>query len=190
MRRIFIINIATYRAVIDIQSGLPSRLERSLYEEPFILEDAIGRIAPVHMQFISSWEMFDSVLELRFRDIQGYKKVQNKEYVFQENSTRREIDRSRPWVASFLPGQNMVMSMLFEGSGSSTSSCPSCQTISKKPQDADAKWLVATTLDSTYLTQTLLVPGVVCGIGESLSSRMLTLHFSLVPLNGKQEMLL
>ena len=67
MRKIFVVNRATYKAVMDIQTCLPSHLERTLYQEPFILEDAIGRIAPVHMQFINSWEAFDSVLELRFR---------------------------------------------------------------------------------------------------------------------------
>ena len=66
MRKIFVMNIATYKAILDIRGCLPSHLERSLYQEPFILEDAIGRIAPVHMQFINSWEAFDSVLELRF----------------------------------------------------------------------------------------------------------------------------
>ncbi len=67
MRKIFVMNIATYKAIMDIRRCLPSHLERSLYQEPFILEDAIGRIAPVHMQFISSWQAFDSVLELRFQ---------------------------------------------------------------------------------------------------------------------------
>ncbi|MCJ1377618.1 hypothetical protein MMC17_000713 [Xylographa soralifera] len=54
MKSIFSVNVATYKAVVAIQEGLPSRLERMLYQEPFILEDAIGRVAPVHMQFISS----------------------------------------------------------------------------------------------------------------------------------------
>lgn len=163
MRRIFIMNIATYRAVIDIQSGLPSQLERSLYQEPFILEDAIGRVAPVHMQFVSSWEAFDSVLDLRFRDMQGHKKVQNKEYVLQENATRREIDRSRPWAASFLPGQKVVMSILFDDSGISTSLCPRCQSTSEKPQDTDIKWSVAPKRPAThsYLTN---VSSAGCGM--------------------------
>ena len=66
MRKIFVVNMATYKAIMDIRSCLPSHLERTLYQKPFILEDAIGRIAPVHMQFVNSWEAFDSVLELRF----------------------------------------------------------------------------------------------------------------------------
>ncbi|KAK3339846.1 hypothetical protein B0T25DRAFT_574730 [Lasiosphaeria hispida] len=42
------------KALREIQSGLPSTLERNLIQEPFILEDAIGRIAPVPLQFIDS----------------------------------------------------------------------------------------------------------------------------------------
>ena len=190
MRKIFFINVATYKAIMDLRRCLPGHLERSLYQEPFILEDAIGRIAPVHMQFISSWEAFDSVLELRFQsmsypqiqslpprivhkkeryiirpscsqnvshdsiitcirgltsmypDLQGYKMVQEKEYVIQESATRREIGRSSPWEASFLPGQRVIMSMLFNDSTSSTSSCPSCQTSTNEPQNCEIHWSV------------------------------------------------
>ena len=137
MRKIYFVHISTYNAVVDIRGRLPSQLERVLYQEPFILEDGIGRIAPVHMQFICSWEAFDSVLELRFRNMQGYTMVQNKEYVIQESSTRREIDRSFPWEASFLPGQKVVMSMLFNDTTSSTTSCPRCQFSSEKPHNSD-----------------------------------------------------
>src|SRR5438046_786758 len=78
MWKIITINFATYKAVIAIQAGLPTRLERSLIQEPFILEDTIGRIAPVHLQFIDSWDAFDAVLELRFRDVHGFAKVRKK----------------------------------------------------------------------------------------------------------------
>ncbi|CAD6575091.1 MAG: hypothetical protein ASARMPRED_007053 [Alectoria sarmentosa] len=138
MRKIFAMNVATYNAIMDMRGQLPSHLERSLFQEPFILEDGIGRIAPVHMQFITSWEAFDSVLEMRFRGMQGHQMVQNKEYVIQENATRREIGRSHPWEASFLPGPKVVMSMLFKDFPSSTSSCPKCHLSSDQPQNFDA----------------------------------------------------
>ena len=67
------------------------------------------------MQFITFWEAFGSVLEMRFQDIQGYQKVQNKEYVFQENVTMRELDQSCPWEASFLPGQKNNYEHDFQG---------------------------------------------------------------------------
>lgn len=94
-QRIFTMNVATYNALLAIKSGFPSHLERSLIQEPFILEDAIGRISPVHLQFISSWEAFDAVLELRFRLVQGYTKVKNGEYVLQEHATRGKLFLTR-----------------------------------------------------------------------------------------------
>ncbi|KAF4636663.1 hypothetical protein G7Y89_g1430 [Cudoniella acicularis] len=144
MERIFVINVATYKAVIAQASGFPSALERTLVQEPFLLEDAIGRISPVHMQFISSWEAFDAVLELRFHKLQGHKKVINKEYVIQEHATRREIRRDLPWEVSFLPGQRVDMSLIFEkqekgstNNKSTQTTCPRCHTASTACQDSD-----------------------------------------------------
>lgn len=147
MEKIFSMNVATYKAVIAIQSGgFPSALERTLVQEPFVLEDAIGRMSPVHMQFISSWDAFDAVLEMRFQNMQGHRKVQNKEYVIQECSTRHEIRRDLPWEVSFLPGQRVDMSLIFEkeerGSlrKNTEISCPRCQTVSTGLLDADIQW--------------------------------------------------
>ena len=97
MQRIFKTNVATYEAVVALQRVLPSHLERAMFRDPFVLEDAIGRISPVHMDFINSWDAFDAILRLCFQDVQGYKKVQNKEYIFQEHATKREIKRICPW---------------------------------------------------------------------------------------------
>lgn len=143
MRKIVVTNLAIYKAVSEIRGCLPSQLERSLYQEPFILEDGIGRVAPVHMQFISSWEAFDSVLELRFRGVQGYEMVRDRRYVIQENATKREIDRSRTWEAAFLPGQKVVMSMIFDAAASSTASCPRCQYPSQEEQSSEIHWYAA-----------------------------------------------
>jgi hypothetical protein len=145
MWKILTINFATYRTVVAIQAGLPTHLERSLIQEPFILEDAIGRIAPVHLQFIDSWDAFDAVLELRFRDVHGFAKVRKKEYTLQEHATGREIDRSRHWKSSFLPGQRIDMSLIFKqemsrNQQSATASCPKCQLTSDKPTNLDIQW--------------------------------------------------
>ena len=109
-------NVVIYRTVVDIRTILPSRLERTLIQEPFLLEDAIGRIAPVHMQFIASWDAFDSVLETRFRNLQGYKKIVSKEFVLQERSTKQDVSRTTPWEGAFLPGQRVDISMVFTNS--------------------------------------------------------------------------
>jgi hypothetical protein len=143
MTGVFVTNVATYRAVLALQVCLPGRLERVLIQEPFILEDAIGRISPVHLQFVNSWEAFDAVLELRFQDVQGYSKVQNKEYVLQEHATRRELNRDRPLEVSILPGQKIEMAVIFkngEGQDLAQTTCPGCQSPSTKSQDCEIRW--------------------------------------------------
>jgi hypothetical protein len=80
IQRAFAINFATYHAVISIQRALPSRLERGIVEEPFILEDPIGRIAPVHLQFVTSWDAFNAILEIWCRSLQGLRKILQKYY--------------------------------------------------------------------------------------------------------------
>jgi len=143
MRRIIAMNIATYHAVISIQSALPNHLERGLIEEPFVLEDAIGRIAPVHLQFVTSWDAFNAVLQIRFRNMQGFKRVMEKQYSLQEKVTKRDIDQNRPWQRAFLPGQRIEMSFLFDipddnrDSSESNATCPGCQTPSKSLPDVE-----------------------------------------------------
>jgi hypothetical protein len=143
MHRIILINISTYRAVMAVQRTLSSGLERSLVQEPFILEDAIGRISPVHMQFINSWKAFHAVLSRRFEHLQGYNKVQRGEYILQEHTTRREISRSQRWEAAFLPGQRIDKSLIFNSKNQDSSvgtSCPSCKTNSDYSQDLEVLW--------------------------------------------------
>ncbi|ORX97798.1 hypothetical protein BCR34DRAFT_456510, partial [Clohesyomyces aquaticus] len=142
MRRIIAMNIATYHAVVSIQSALPSWLERGLIEEPFILEDAIGRVAPVHLQFVTSWDAFNAILEIRFKDVQGFRKVREKQYGLQDKVTGRDIEQSRPWQRAFLPGQRVDMSFIFSSqepgaTASEIATCPGCQTPSEKSTDAD-----------------------------------------------------
>lgn len=110
----FFVNMATYKAVLALQNLLPSHLERTLINEPFVLEDAVGRISPVHLQFISSWAAFEAVLETRFRGIQGYEKVVNGHWTLQDHATGRDISRTSCWEGAFLPGQRIDMSLLFE----------------------------------------------------------------------------
>ena len=172
MARIFFTNIAIYRAVLEIRGHLPSHLERSLYQEPFLLEDAIGRIVPVHTQFVSSWEAFDSVLQSRFRGLQGYELVRKRRYVMQDSATMRTVDQRGPWEASFLPGQKVLMSMLFEDAEKyRRNCCPNCQTPSLDPQDSETQWFDFYAL---YITSRLMycaVPAVLCGTGVSRSMK-------------------
>ena len=39
---------------MTLQSSLPAQVQR---EQPVIFEDALGRVFPVHLEFIGSWEV-------------------------------------------------------------------------------------------------------------------------------------
>ncbi|KAH8592186.1 hypothetical protein B0O99DRAFT_689964 [Bisporella sp. PMI_857] len=120
VQKTYRMNVTIYSTVMSIKSLLPSYLERGLIDEPFILEDAIGRHTPVHLQFISSWEAFESVLEHRFRDTSGYQRVLDRQWALQELTTHRDIKRTTPWDKAVFPGQRIGMDMIFRetmGSG-------------------------------------------------------------------------
>ncbi|KAH3987371.1 hypothetical protein HBH70_009260 [Parastagonospora nodorum] len=142
LHRSIAINLATYQAVISNQVSLPSRLERGLIEEPVILEDALGRIAPVHLQFVTSWDAFDAILEIRFRGFQGHKKIAQRQYGLQDRVTGREVEQSRAWQYAFLPGQRVEMSMVFHndeptGSRPGNMTCLGCHTPASSGGDTD-----------------------------------------------------
>jgi hypothetical protein len=144
MRRTVALNVATYHAIISIQAALPSRLERALIEEPFILEDPIGRIAPVHLQFVTCWDAFHAVMEHRFLNLQGFKKIQQRKYGLQDRASKREIKQTLPWERAFLPGQRVEMAIDFridkaKDSNGASMACPGCHTLSDHAGDTDAQ---------------------------------------------------
>lgn len=51
------VNLLTYKAVISLQTSIPAQLERCWTQDPAILEDALGRVSPVHLEFLDSWEV-------------------------------------------------------------------------------------------------------------------------------------
>lgn len=105
MLGIFSMNLVIYGVVTAVQKTIPSG---PLFEEPFWLEDAMGRVFPVHLQFIGSWEALHAVLETHFRDMQGARKIIDKEYILQDHATGDGIDQTKRWEGSFLPGQRWL----------------------------------------------------------------------------------
>ena len=151
------VTVATYQAVLAIQKSLSLQLEpRSLVQEPFfILEDAIGRVSPVHLQFVTSWRALDAILQARFEGINGHDKVKQGEFVLQERATGRDICRHvSPWETAFRSGQVVDMGILFRrlielkpGDGRRLASqllnlnaCPNCQALPESEERQDTKW--------------------------------------------------
>lgn len=138
-------NVAIYREVLALHSAFLKHVDRPLGEDPFILEDAIGRVAPVHLRFINSWKAFQAVMEIRFQGKQGLKKICRKEYVLQESATGREVDLSLEFDDAILPGQKITMSLVFKRDATDQSTqtmahCPRCNMISEQPTNTDVLW--------------------------------------------------
>jgi hypothetical protein len=140
MIRIWTLNIRSYKVLLDLQTRVPREFEPCWIQEPLILTDALGRIAPVHLELINSWEVFDSVLAARFRNIPGERKIQRREYALQDRGSLRDLERSEPFEASFLPGRRVDMSMVFERSHSFLRSCPGCRMETKEENAATTIW--------------------------------------------------
>ena len=47
----------TYNAVLELQARMPAQLDKFWTQDPVIFEDALGRVTPLHVEFIDSWEV-------------------------------------------------------------------------------------------------------------------------------------
>lgn len=129
-----------YELVVNMQKALQTQLPPQIdRQQPVYFEDAHGRIAPLHIEFIDSFEAFRAVLEVRFRHVAGLKKVQRNEYSMQELGGKRRLNLQAPWDSVFLPGRKVIMSMVFQAPQTSRSSCPGCQTENKLSNDDSQK---------------------------------------------------
>ena len=79
------------KGILDVQSSI--QLERELppqvrLSKPVILSDACGKVAPFHLDFITSADIFLTVLKARFKDggvtEKGLEKLDKSEFVFRD----------------------------------------------------------------------------------------------------------
>lgn len=119
-------NMRIFNTVLQIQqlqASLPPQVDR---QQPILFEDAHERLTPFHLEFINSFAAFQAVLEVRFSQVPGLKKVKGFEYALQDTALKRALDLSRPWESIFRPGRKVIMSMLFQQAKPTVSSCPGC----------------------------------------------------------------
>ncbi|KAL6718360.1 hypothetical protein ACLMJK_004449 [Lecanora helva] len=135
LQRIWMINFMTYRAVISLQNAIPAQLERSWTQEPAVLDDALGRVTPIHLEFLDSWEAFDRVLECRFRHLPGHQKIKEGHYVLRSRQMKRDLNKSLAIEQCFLPGQRIDMSVIFNARPFLSASCPGCNLVTDQTQD-------------------------------------------------------
>lgn len=142
MTRIWSLNFRSYNILLQLQTRVPPEFESCWIQEPLILTNALGRIAPVHLELINSWDVLESVLEARFRNIPGERKITRREYVLQDRSSQLDIERSASFESSFLPGRKIDMSMVFKQGPSTGASCPGCGMEARRRDVVAAIWFV------------------------------------------------
>ena len=150
----------TYNAILVLQARIPAQLDKCWTQDPVLLEDALGRVTPFHVEFIDSWEVrlslgvricsfgllnkvFDAVFEARFRQCPGHRKIIGKEYALRSNIHRKDIERTVDFRRCFLPGLHVDMSMIFVRSPLKCDVCPGCNFPSPESQEcrlSDIEW--------------------------------------------------
>jgi hypothetical protein len=140
MAQIWTLNFRSYKILLDLQTRVPREFEPCWIQEPLILTDALGRVAPIHLELINSWDVLESVLMARFRNIPGERKVMQGEYALQDRGSLRDIEKSQVFESSFLPGRKVDMSMIFEQKHTIVKSCPGCQLEMKEDNAISTIW--------------------------------------------------
>ena len=88
-------------------------------------------------------QVFDAVLEARFRQCPGHRKIRRREYSLQSNTQIEEIERTVDFRRCFLPGRRVEMSIVFEGSRLEVNVCPGCNLLRPESQEfqmSDIEW--------------------------------------------------
>lgn len=155
MIKIMVTNLVTFAAVdklqasiLELQRSLPT-LERPLLNDRMCyLEDAIGRVSTIPLDFIVSWDAFLGVIESRFQGKQGENKVRKKEYALQNRATGKDVSIVEHWESVFLPGLWFDMDMIFQVflddvvEDPTADICPRCHEKSNQLPELRIKWYI------------------------------------------------
>jgi hypothetical protein len=90
-------HVLEVKSSLDIQRVLPSQV---LLQQPVVLHDALGRIAPFHLEFIDSVAAFLAVLQIRFERV-GRSKITRLEFDLRDNARQSPIALKRVWQGVF-----------------------------------------------------------------------------------------
>ncbi|KAI0005667.1 hypothetical protein F4779DRAFT_597903 [Xylariaceae sp. FL0662B] len=103
---------------------------------PVILEDALGNILPIPMEWVDSldWDVLHKLLEGRFRGGKGHEMVMRGQYVLEDNTTGQDLDKARPLSWCLRRGMKVNMSMVYDLE-TVPWCCPRCHTDLLAPDD-------------------------------------------------------
>ena len=129
-------SIEDLRTLWQIQTMVPPQV---LLQQPVVLLDPFGKLAPFHLDFIDSSKCFIAVLKARFSNAgvtpASLIKLENRDFMIQDSKNRKAIDLDRSWETVFQPGQHVDMSMRFHRFVCPPSTCPAC--LEENAEDSD-----------------------------------------------------
>ena len=139
MTNIWTLSFSSYRILLDLQTRVPREFGPCWIQEPLTLTDALGRVAPIHLELINSWDVFEAVLEARFLNFPGERKIKSREYAISDSASEQDLVRSQAFASAFLPGRRIDMCMLFQEQGFDNC-CPGCGQTSDSLDSTATTW--------------------------------------------------
>ncbi|KAL8886043.1 MAG: hypothetical protein Q9215_006198 [Flavoplaca cf. flavocitrina] len=140
-RRILRMQFRVFQSMLDLQrlfmTVIPAQVQR---QQPVYLIDALGRYTPFFLETIRSPAALISVLSDNSSCFgSASRKILKEEFTIQDTRTKKDINLVYPLDDCFVPGQQVEMCMLFEGSTFDNTLCPRCWFNSTKLDNNDKK---------------------------------------------------
>lgn len=128
------------RKLLQTQAAVPPQI---LLQQPIVLLDPFGRLAPFHLEFVDSPECFMAVLKARFTHAgvkpSGLSKLDNSEFCIESTRLKRSVDLTKRWDLVFQCGEQYDMRMTFHRFACPPSTCPSCLEMNED-DDEQVQW--------------------------------------------------
>ncbi|KAL8397732.1 hypothetical protein RB594_004438 [Gaeumannomyces avenae] len=97
---------------------------------PVHIEDAMGNLVDLQLDWLHEWQDFDHLLYRRFENLglAGIEKVREREYALEDDCSGKDLSRSRPLKAWLRRGMKINMSIIFPATEQDPtgSRCPRC----------------------------------------------------------------
>jgi hypothetical protein len=120
------IALQTWKGILTVHSKLP-RLLNPWSQDSAVLDDPLCRKAPIPLELVDSWLVFDAILDARFQHSPGLQRIKERYYTLQDATSKEAIQRTENFQAAFRPGRHIVMSALFPDEDVNEQSCPGCR---------------------------------------------------------------
>lgn len=124
MAMILMTNFRVFDTVLGL-SRMPRQVE---FDNPITFEDAHNRLCPLNMQWLDTWEHFETVLKWKFSNVPGLQKIEIGECVLHDVFYKADVVRLGAIEKAFRPERRINMSMVFKLQGSKQTICPKCLT--------------------------------------------------------------